>query len=792
MGIDDIMDHGEVSGFGKSGFDPSGSLMEPSPASFGNSLHSNLLSSYHHSHQQLPRMGSQTYQSAADLVHHSSIYTSTFQTNHPSSSHSISHLISNDRTETLHGHLPFTGSEGLSTASQVSKYSKSQGFDAVELGRQRGDVTHYGHVAMLSQSGNEHTQFPSNSPQPVSISSPGEKEGTHARTRKTKDQIEALERAFVGNRYPTRKEKEDLGHQIGLTYIQVHGWFDRKRQRNADGKRGVSCSGAKKTKEQVDALEAVFVVEKNPDQEDKENIARLFGLTYKQVYDWFYRKRQRAKDRQSEPSEPLASPVVVEEITVKRQKPSFNDQQKNALNAAFAVFSYPDRSDKEDLARLLGLTFQQVRGWFKQKRRKTKDAEERQHKDKTMSRPEKKAKPVEKKQQKSKAEAANGMDGDRGKDAAKTVFTEQQREALESVFSHDRYPTRREKEDLAARLGLTYKQIFKWFDHRRQRAVKSSMDLNHLTVAKKDSTHDSQSNNSSSPTLCSGLSHSQPVPQYQTAVSHAMGQSHMQHIRQMQQPPQQLSHSPYTQQSTHSSSKHPGQQHSSQQLSHQSPLTHTLPQHHNQQFLQLQQQRPQQQLQQQHHAQQHTQSHQTKLPHQQQYPPPPQQSQQISLQQVPSLSQISSHSHSQSFQHDGDLSVDRHSGLFPSLNSTSEKLDLSEAHSVLERVFFSTPQPGRPLKEELASRLNLPYNSVTQWFSDRRKQEREFEKKSTDMMSEADISDHQKDALEAAFVCDPDPALMLKEILAHSLGLTYTQVNNWFEERRRTKRRKIE
>tara|TARA_R110002050_G_scaffold281200_1_gene428486 strand:- start:166 stop:546 length:381 start_codon:yes stop_codon:yes gene_type:complete len=126
------------------------------------------------------------------------------------------------------------------------------------------------------------------------------------------------------------------------------------------------------------------------------------------------------------------------------------------------------------------------------------------------------------------------------------------------------------------------------------------------------------------------------------------------------------------------------------------------------------------------------------------------------------------------------------------LNSTSEKLDLSEAHSVLERVFFSTPQPGRPLKEELASRLNLPYNSVTQWFSDRRKQEREFEKKSTDMMSEADISDHQKDALEAAFVCDPDPALMLKEILAHSLGLTYTQVNNWFEERRRTKRRKIE
>jgi transposase len=59
------------------------------------------------------------------------------------------------------------------------------------------------------------------------------------RTSWTSEQLEVLNTAFVENSYPTKSDQEQLASRLGMTAKNVYNWFRRKRETNKSKIRGL-------------------------------------------------------------------------------------------------------------------------------------------------------------------------------------------------------------------------------------------------------------------------------------------------------------------------------------------------------------------------------------------------------------------------------------------------------------------------------------------------------------------------------------------------------------------------
>uniref|UniRef100_A0A672J0I0 Homeobox domain-containing protein n=1 Tax=Salarias fasciatus TaxID=181472 RepID=A0A672J0I0_SALFA len=70
-----------------------------------------------------------------------------------------------------------------------------------------------------------------------------------------------------------------------------------------------------------------------------------------------------------------------------------------------------------------------------------------------------------------------------GKQRAKVIFSDSQKEALESRFEKQKYLKPCEIASVAAEIGLTYKQVRTWFQNQRGRLKKQNLQLHRDTRA---------------------------------------------------------------------------------------------------------------------------------------------------------------------------------------------------------------------------------------------------------------------------------------------------------------------
>lgn len=100
-----------------------------------------------------------------------------------------------------------------------------------------------------------------------------------------------LQMKYEENKFPTRKEMEELADELQLRYNQVYLWFDRNRLKNGH----VKSRKKRVFQENLAILNEEFQKSKNPSYESKKKIARLTNLTVAQVTQWFFRQKYKSK-----------------------------------------------------------------------------------------------------------------------------------------------------------------------------------------------------------------------------------------------------------------------------------------------------------------------------------------------------------------------------------------------------------------------------------------------------------------------------------------------------------------
>ena len=121
---------------------------------------------------------------------------------------------------------------------------------------------------------------------------------------------------------------------------------------------------------------------------------------------------------------------------VKKCKPH-ERPQRLILEAVFQLSRYPTLEKREELANETGLTLEQVKNWFQNRRVKAKKI---------------------------------AISGENARRTPKKVFSDIEKIYLGKVFKESPYPSREQKIDLADSLNVSYTQIEGWFKGRRQKS----------------------------------------------------------------------------------------------------------------------------------------------------------------------------------------------------------------------------------------------------------------------------------------------------------------------------------
>ena len=111
--------------------------------------------------------------------------------------------------------------------------------------------------------------------------------------------------------------------------------------------------------------------------------------------------------------------------------------QRRSMEAVFQLSRYPTLEKREELAKETGLSLEQVKNWFQNRRVKAKKI------------------------------ATSGENAQR---TPKKIFSDIEKIYLEKVFKESPYPSREQKIDLADSLNVSYTQIEGWFKGRRQKS----------------------------------------------------------------------------------------------------------------------------------------------------------------------------------------------------------------------------------------------------------------------------------------------------------------------------------
>ena len=174
--------------------------------------------------------------------------------------------------------------------------------------------------------------------------------------RHTKRTVEILKQWFADHEahpYPTNGEKQELALATGLTEKQVKWWMERRRQYSTTSWNGprrmpYSYSYAKSSAECLLKWYAEHETNPYPSNEEKQELATASGLSVERVIQWFTNKRMEMRRKSFKK---IKKGHHLEEW--------FSEHESNP---------YPTLEQREELALITGLTEDQVRIWFNQKR----------------------------------------------------------------------------------------------------------------------------------------------------------------------------------------------------------------------------------------------------------------------------------------------------------------------------------------------------------------------------------------------------------------------------------------
>ncbi|XP_063780455.1 zinc fingers and homeoboxes protein 1 [Pseudophryne corroboree] len=243
------------------------------------------------------------------------------------------------------------------------------------------------------------------------------------RSKKTKDQLNALKISYLRNQFPHNNEIERLIRITGLTKGEIKKWFSdtRYNQRNSKGSHGIhftsDSSGTiiidssdettesptpgvitpqrkqswnpfpdftpqkfkEKTVEQIQALEESFLKNTIPSDEELNKLRVLTKLTRREVDAWFAEKRRSTgvKEEPLDFSEGNVEQGIKEELDENSESALVKSgaafagkfgkktpEQLHVLKGAFVRTQWPTPAEYDKLAEETGLARSDIVGWF--------------------------------------------------------------------------------------------------------------------------------------------------------------------------------------------------------------------------------------------------------------------------------------------------------------------------------------------------------------------------------------------------------------------------------------------
>ena len=235
---------------------------------------------------------------------------------------------------------------------------------------------------------------------------------------------------------------DDALHVVGLLLDSVLSGVVTKRTATTEKKKTVKFAS-----EQKERMERAFSEEKFIKGAKLANLTQEVGLTKEQVSRWFMHRREAESKRKknhiiSKTDVSLAGTKVDQENSAERglkslkKKSRFSptDLQRVGLEKAFAEERFVGKEKKACLAESLGLGLTQVARWFRSQRKRMRDE--------TFVR---------------------GGKEEGKKFPHMPTFTDEQREELEKAFAESRCVGKIKMAHLTQKLGLSKKQVGKWF-----------------------------------------------------------------------------------------------------------------------------------------------------------------------------------------------------------------------------------------------------------------------------------------------------------------------------------------
>ncbi|XP_048364056.1 zinc fingers and homeoboxes protein 2 isoform X2 [Sphaerodactylus townsendi] len=240
----------------------------------------------------------------------------------------------------------------------------------------------------------------------------------------------------------------------------------------------ISSSDRKKTKEQIAALKASFLVSQFPDNTEIYRLIEITGLSRSEIKKWFSDYRYRSqRGIVNITSESIARDQIA--LAAARQghiyDPSdfltqkFKDksqEQLGILEESFLKSSFPTQSELERLRTEAKMNRKEVDCWFAE-RRKLRDNMEQAVLDSMGSSVKTQDKgtsngAVSQMEQLNISQAPPSLSG------CLPLFTANSQEhLLQSTFARTQWPSPQEYDELAAQTGLTRTEIVRWFKENR-------------------------------------------------------------------------------------------------------------------------------------------------------------------------------------------------------------------------------------------------------------------------------------------------------------------------------------
>ncbi len=204
---------------------------------------------------------------------------------------------------------------------------------------------------------------------------------------------------------------------------------------------------------------------KYPDKQSVNKIASKVNLTSKQVCKWFTYNRQKLNESKSK--------II-----------KFNEKTRKALIKEYEKNKYPNKQYLDRIASKVDLTYKQVSSWFKHRREKLKETNNKNFNSKITN-------SLLKEYEKNKYPSKQSFDRIASKlnltfeqvsswfkykrnklnesKTKKVKFSETATKALFKEYGKNKYPDKKSLNRIASLAGLTFNQVVSWFKHKRNR-----------------------------------------------------------------------------------------------------------------------------------------------------------------------------------------------------------------------------------------------------------------------------------------------------------------------------------